>query len=195
MIGRLLALIVDEGKWLTASLSLAGVAVTLLAIRYRGSTLTVRQRILSAMNLSAGVMIGTMAFGHLLAVVTKLVLGTLRQGSLVIFFGIGISLLIPSVMVVRHTRALLADTAEDPQRTMFVNGWLAITLLALGLHNLPLAAPALLTIAYRARSGGFTGWVIATLALVFYGGLFVASVIFATSGMSFEEFRGIAIEE
>lgn len=191
MIERLAALIVDEGKWLTASMSLAGVGVALLGLRYRGSTVPVRDRIMAAMNLSAGVTIGSMAFGHLLAVATKLALGTLRDGSLLIFFAIGISLLIPSWMVIRHTRVLLAGSYEGRPTTVLLNTWLAISLLTLGLHNLPLAAPALFTIAYRVHSGRLVGWAIVSMAVAFNIGLFAASVVFLASGQSFEQFRGI----
>ncbi len=191
MIDRLAALIVDEGKWLTASMSLAGVGVALLSFSHRRSTLPVRHRIIAAMNLSAGVTIGTMACGHLLAVATKLALGTLREGSLLVFWAIGISLLIPSWMVTSHTQALLAGDGAARPTTVLLNTWLAITLLALGLHNWPLAAPALFTIAYRAHSGGLIGWAIVSMAVVFNLGLFAASWIFLASGQSFEQFRRI----
>jgi hypothetical protein len=143
------------------------------------------------MNLAAGVMIGTMACGHLLAVATKLALGTLREGSLPIFVAIGISLVIPSWMVARHTRELLAGGSEGRPTTVLLNAWLAITLLALGLHNLPLAAPALFTIAYRLHSGRLMGWAIVSMAVAFNVGLFAASWVFLISGQSFEQFRGI----
>jgi hypothetical protein len=188
---RLAALIVDEGKWLMLSMSLAGLAVAALSLRHRGSTLPVRQRITAAMNLGAGVTIGTMACGHLLAVATKLALGTLREGSLLVFSGIGVSLLIPSWMVTRHTRELLAGHDEDRTTTVLLNAWLAITLLALGLHNLPLAAPALFTIAYRLHSGRLIGWAIVSVAVTFSVALFAASWVFLASGQSFEQFRGI----
>jgi len=66
MADRLFALIVDESKWLTASMSLALLAVTVLLHGHRRSDLPARRRILAAMNLFFGVTIGTMAFGHLL---------------------------------------------------------------------------------------------------------------------------------
>jgi hypothetical protein len=191
MIDRLVALIVDEGKWLTLSMSLAGVGIALLIFRQRASTLPVRQRITAAMNLGAGLTIGSMAFGHLLAVATKLALGTLREGSLPIFLAIGLGLLIPSWMVTRHTRELLHANDETRRTTVLLNAWLAITLLALGLHNLPLAAPALFTIAYRVHSGRLMGWAIASLAVAFNVSLFAASLVFLASGQSFEQFFGI----
>lgn len=191
MIDRFAALIVDEGKWLTASMTLSGVAVALLLLRHRGSAVPIRHRILAALNLAAGLTILSMACGHVLAVATRLAMGTLREGSLLVFFGIGILLLIPSWMVTRHTPALLAGRHEGRPTTVLLNAWLAATLLVLGFHNLPLAAPALFTIAYRAHPGGLVGWAIVGMAVAFNAALFAASLVFLSSGQSFEQFSGI----
>ena len=190
MIAALLALIVDEGKWLTFSMGLAGVAVAALCYRHRDASLPVTRRILAAMNLGAGLMVGTMGFGHLLAVTVKLGLGTLREGSLPVLFALGLSLCIPSWLVVHHTSELVAHPATPPHRTVLLNGWLAGTLLALGLHNLPLAAPSLLAIAYRLHTRRLVGWAIVGLAMMLTIGLFAASLVFMASGQSFEQFRG-----
>ena len=78
MIDQLIALIIDESKWLTTSLSLALLSVLALTFMHRNSDLPRRVRILAAMNLFFGVTIGTMAFGHLLAVTIKLAMRTLE---------------------------------------------------------------------------------------------------------------------
>ena len=75
MINQLVALIVDESKWLTASMGFAFLAVTILLYRGRHSDFPIGRRVLAAMNLFFGVTIGAMAFGHLLAVTTKLAFG------------------------------------------------------------------------------------------------------------------------
>ena len=191
MIDRLLVLIVDESKWLTMSLSAAAIGVAWLLFSCRGSPLPLRRRILAALNLSAGITIGSMAAGHLLAVATKLALGTLREGSLLFFIAIGVVLVAPAWMVTRHTAAMLRDHEPSRASTMGLNAWLAVTLLALGLHNLPLAAPALFTMAYRAESRGWIGWAIVGSATVFNAGLFAASLVFLASGQSFEQFSGM----
>ena len=72
MIDQLIARVVDEGKWLTVSMGLALLAVAILFYRYRHSDVALRRRVLAAMNLFFGATIGTMAFGHLLAVTAKL---------------------------------------------------------------------------------------------------------------------------
>ena len=75
--------------------------------------------------------------------------------------------------------------------TVTLNAWLAITLLALGIQNLPLAAPAFLNIAYRLHSRPLVGWMIVGMAIILNVGLFVGSLVFLASGQSFEQFSGI----
>ena len=55
--------------------------------------------------------------------------------------------------------------------TLGLNAWLAITLLALGIHNLPLAAPGFLNVGYNIYSGRVMGWAIAGIAIVVNVGL------------------------
>ena len=190
MIDRLVALIVDESKWLTASMSLALLAVTVLLHRHRRSDLPARRRILAAMNLFFGVTIGTMACGHLLAVTTKVALGIL-QGSAALFYLIGVALAVPSWWLVHDTPRVLAPGVAHGRGTVVLNAWLATTLLALGLHNLPLAVPGFLNIGYHLHSGRVAGWAIVSTAVVVNVGLFIGSLVFLASGQSFEQFRGI----
>lgn len=186
---QLVALIVDEGKWLTLSLGLALLAVALLIARLRSSAIPVRGRIAAAMNLFFGVTIGSMAFGHLLAVTTKLALGTLH-GALPTFYAIGIALAVPSWWLIIHTRRVFASDGGQG-RALVLNAWLGLTLLALGVHNLPLAAPALFNIGYALHSRRVVGWALVGTAVVVHAGLFVGSLVFLASGQSFEQFRGI----
>jgi len=190
MIDQLVALIVDESKWLTASMGFALLAVTILLYRYRHSNLPARRRVLAAMNLFFGVTIGTMAFGHLLAVTTKLAWGTL-EGSALVFYVIGTVLAVPSWWLVHHTRRVLASDDDHGRTTVVLNAWLAITLLALGVHNLPLAAPAFFNIGYHLHTRRVVGWAMLGMAVVINVGLFIGSLIFLASGESFEQFRGI----
>ncbi len=189
MINQLVALIVDESKWLTASMGFALLAVTILLYRQRHSDFPTRRRVLAAMNLFFGVTIGTMAFGHLLAVTTKLALGTL-EGSILMFYAIGAALAVPSWWLIHHTRRVLASNDEHGRATLVLNAWLAITLLALGVHNLPLASPAFFNIGYHLHFRRVVGWAIVSMAIVVNVGLFIGSLIFLASGQSFEQFRG-----
>jgi hypothetical protein len=125
-----------------------------------------------------------------LAVTTKLALGTL-EGSVLVFYLIGVALAVPSLLLIRHTRRLLASDEERGRATLVLNAWLGLTLLALGIPNLPLAAPALLNIGYHLHSRRVVGWVIVGIAAVVNVGLFIGSLIFMASGQSFEQFNGI----
>ncbi len=73
---------------------------------------------------------------------------------------------------------------------MLLNAWLAGTLLVLGIHNLPLAAPAFFNIGYHLHCRPTVGWAIVALAVVANAGLFVGSLMFFASGQSFEQFSG-----
>jgi hypothetical protein len=187
LIDQLVALIEDESKWLTGSMCLALVAVTVLIYRQRHSDLPTRRRVLAVMNLFFGVTIGTMALGHLLAVTTKLASGTL-EGSVPKFYVIGTALAVPSWWLIHHTRRVLGSGDDHGRATLALNAWLALTLLALGVHNLPLAAPGFLNIGYHLHSHRVVGWAIVGIAIVLSVGLFIGSVIFLASGQSFEQF-------
>jgi hypothetical protein len=187
---RLVALIIDESKWLPASMALAFIAIVILIYRKRNSHLPVRLRMLSVMNLFFGVTILTMAFGHLLAVTSKLAIGSL-QGSPLKLYAIGVALIVPSFLLVAHTRQILLPHKDQGGRTILFNGWLAATLLVLGIHNLPLAAPAFINIGYHLHSRRVVGWALLSIAILITVALFVGSVIFFLSGQSFEQFSGM----
>jgi hypothetical protein len=190
MSDHLIALILDESKWLTASMGFALLSVAALHYRHRHSDLPGRRRVLAALNLLFGVTIGAMALGHLLAVTTKLALGTL-EGSVPVFYLIGIALAMPSWLLIYHTRGVLTADDGHGRATLGLNAWLAVTLLGLGIHNLPLAAPGLLNIWYHFHSGRVVGWAVVALAVIVNLGLFIGSLVFMASGQSFEQFRGL----
>ena len=184
---ELIAFIIDESKWLTVSLSLALLAVALLL--WRSPDTPARRRTLAAMSLFFGVTIGTMALGHLLAVTTKLLLGTL-EGNAAVFYLIGGALAAPSWLLIAQAARVVASD-DHGRATLALNGWLALTLLALGPQNLPLAVPGLLNIGYQLHSRRAVGWAIVGTAAVLNIGLLIGSAIFFASGQSFEQFRGI----
>ncbi len=189
MIETLAAQIVSENKWLPLAMSLAVVSVAMLITRQRGSGLPTTRLVMAAMNLFAGVMLATMGAGHVLAVTTKLLLGTL-EGSPLVLYPIGVAVIAPSWLVIAHTRAIL-ENADAVRKTTGLNAWLAVTLMALGLHNLPLAAPALLNISYRLHSRRATGMAIVSVAVVLNVALFIGALVFMASGQSFEQFSGV----
>jgi hypothetical protein len=189
MLDRVAALIVDEGKWLTVSMTVALMALATLAWRHRHGPHPRRRLVMAGMNLFVGVTLAMMGIGHLLAVTTKLALGTLA-GAPLILYPIGLAVSVPSWMIVLHTRELLRSD-DVSGRTAALNAWLAGTLAVLGLHNLPLAAPALLNVGYSLHSRRAIGWALVSLAVLVNAGLFVGSVLFFLSGQSFEQFTGI----
>jgi hypothetical protein len=190
VLDQLAALVVDEGKWLPGSIALAALAA---GWRLRGGDgdPPLRPRIEAALTLFFAVMIGMMAFGHLAAVTTKLALGTL-DGSLLTFYGIGAALAAPSWWLAIHgAGGTLPPTTADAATAVRLTIWLAVTLLAMGPQNLPLAAPALFALAYRWHARPAVGWAIVSLSLVATLGLFIGALVFMASGQTFEQFRGI----
>jgi hypothetical protein len=186
MLEFVVALIVDESKWLTLSMASAALAVACLLSRHRRSEQPARRRILVAMNLFFGVTIGTMAFGHLLAVSTKLLLRTL-EGPVALFYLIGAALAVPAWGLIYRSRTV--EAPEDGDRsTLALNIWLVATLLALGLHNFPLAAPGILNVGYHLHSRRAIGWALVGAAVCVNVGLLIGSLIFLASGQSFEQF-------
>ena len=187
---RLAAWIVDESRWLPVSMGLALLLLAIQLYRHRQSALPTRRRVVAAMSLFFGVTIGTMALGHLSAVTTKLALGTL-EGSPPLLYTIGIVLAVPSGWLIHRSLRLLGSDEERGKATTALNAWLAVTLLALGVHNLPLAVPGLLNVGYQLQSNRGAGRAIVALAVLVNLGLFVGSLLFLASGQTFEQFTGI----
>ena len=189
MVNGMVALIVDESKWLTASFGVALLVVALMTIRNR-SVVAGRHRAMAAMSLFFALTVGTMAFGHLLAVSVKLALGTL-EGSTAKFYLIGVALAVPSWWLVAHAACLFRASAPHQPATLRLNAWVVGTLLLMGLHNLPLAAPGLINIAYLVPSRRAVAWVLVGLFVAINLALFAGSLVFLASGQTFEQFRGI----
>ena len=185
MIEGLAAFIVGEGNWLPLAMAAAFLASGAMAFSIKQQPLPQRQRILALMNLFTGVMLLVMGSGHLLAVTTKLLQGTLR-GSAALFYAIGIAIVVPAWLMVRNTRAILA--VADARTTLKLNAWMAITLGVLGVVNLPLAVPALCNIGYGLHRRHWVGWTFVTIGVIAAVGLFIGGVIFMASGQTFEEF-------
>lgn len=183
-------LILTESNWMPVAMAIAFVAV---AVRLRADwhTVTGRLRTLRALSLFYGVMIGIMAAGHLLAVSLIAARGTL-QGSPWFLYPLGLALAVPAWWLAAEA---LRGGLEDPRalrRTVGLNGWLSIALLAIGPHNWPIAAPAVLNIAYRFQTQRAVGTAIVIVAGVGYLALFVGALAFMASGEAFEELRSMA---
>jgi hypothetical protein len=182
--------ILDESKWLTTSLVIALLSISILLYKYRNSKNNSRHRVIAAMNLFYGITIGTMAFGHLLAVTIKLMLGTL-EGSVTLFYLIGGALAVPSWWLIFVSLDCFTSIDYNKRLIIILNAWLSVTLLILGLHNLPLTLQAFFNIGYNMQARKETGWTIIALSVIVNLVLLVGSLIFFVSGQSFEQFDGI----
>lgn len=182
---RLVAFIVGEGNWLPLAMGSAFIASGVLFFALKGRAIPARRRILALMNLFTGVMLLVMGTGHLLAVTAKFLQGTLR-GSALLFYAIGMAIVLPAWFVTRHTRAIL--DVDDARTTVRLNAWMAITLGVLGLVNLPLAVPACCNIGYSVHRRRWVGWTIVAVAVLACAGLLIGGLIFMASGQTFEEF-------
>jgi uncharacterized membrane protein YidH (DUF202 family) len=186
---RLAAFIVGEGNWLPTAMSTALIATAVLLFRVlffgRNVSIPQRRRILAVMNLFTGVMLLVMGVGHLLAVTTKMLQGTLR-GSPLVFYPIGVALVVPAWLIADNTRAILS--ADDVRLTVKLHAWMAATLGVLGIVNLPLAVPALCCLSYGLHKRQWLGWAIVAVMTIACTGLFVGGLIFMASGKTFEEF-------
>jgi hypothetical protein len=180
VIDRAAAFITGEGNWLPLAMA---IALTIAVVTWvRHARMSTRARIQEAMQLFTGVTLLVMGLGHLLAVTTKLMQGTL-QGSIVLLYVIGVAIVIPSTLIVLNANRARATT---------FNGLMAATLVVLGLINIPLAIPALLNIAYSKHSRPGVGWVIVAAALAINLGLFAGGLMFMLSGArTFEEFSNM----
>jgi len=190
MIERIVDLVLDESKWLSTAMLLSIIAVFVLISRQRRQSLSHRLRILEAMNLFYGCMIGIMSFGHLLAVTVKVFQGGL-DGSLWFLYALGLALAIPAWWLALRVGQFVKEVERRGKWMVALNAWLGICLLALGFHNWPLAAPAALNIAYQFHSRRAVGWAIVTVAIVANLALFIGSLVFLASGQSFEQFKGM----
>jgi hypothetical protein len=133
---------------------------------------------MEAMNLFVGMTLLVMGSGHLIAVATHHIRGDLN-GAPALLYLIGLVIVMPS--------ALLALRAR--RTTALLNGWMAATLVVLGLINIPLAIPAVLNIAYG-RTRGRAGIAIAVAFVAVNLALFAGGLVFLLSGArTFEEFR------
>lgn len=190
MLERLADLVVDEGKWSATAMLFAFFGAGVAYRRALGRGLPLRGRILCAMNLFFGLLIGVLAFGHMLAVGVKDVRGTL-EGARLALYPMGIMLAVPSWWLILHAWRGRADDGRWRTVTLWLNVGSGASLLVLGLHNLPIAAPAMLNIAYQFHRRSAVGWTIVGVHVAVNLTLLALMAVFALSGQSFEQFRNV----
>ena len=179
-------IILTESNWMPAAMALAFIAVA-VRLRADGRAVPARLRILRALTLFYGVMIGIMASGHLIAVSIKAAQGTL-QGSPWFLYTLGLSLAVPAWWLAAEALRTGLEDSRGSRRTVGLNGWLGLALMVIGPHNWPIAAPAVLNIAYRFQTHRVFAVAIVIVAGVGYAALFAGAVMFMASGQTFEEF-------
>ena len=187
---KLLDLIVDESKWMPFSFVVALAGSWFWWWRERKLSDGPLPLIDGLLNLFYGCLIGTMAFGHVLAVSVKAGQGTLDQ-SLFLMLLLGAALATPCVALLACVVRARHLGSNCPRYLLWSNVGLAIVLLALGLHNAPLAAPTLLNIVLLKRPRPWLAKVAVTLGVAAYGFLVVGSIVFLAHGGSFEDFQGM----
>ena len=188
MADRISAFITGEGNWLPVAMGTALLAVAALQAAAWGGPDS-RRRTLASMNLFVGVTLAIMGLGHLLAVAIKHSQGALAAPAPLLYL-IGAAILAPASAISLHTRAILASGPGAAAHTTRLHAWMAVTLTVLGLVNLPLAIPALLTIAYSRLARPAAGRAVLVLFLLVCAGLFAGGVLFMASGArTFEEFQ------
>lgn len=190
MTERITEIILTESNWMPAAMALAFIAVA-VRLRADGRAVQARLRILRALTLFYGVMIGVMASGHLIAVSIKAAQGTL-QGSPWFLYTLGLSLAVPAWWLAAEALRAGLEDSRGLRRTVGLNGWLGLALMIIGPHNWPIAAPAVLNIAYRFQTHRAIGTAIVIVAGVGYVVLFAGALMFMASGQTFEELQDIA---
>jgi hypothetical protein len=183
MIESLTGVILTESNWMPAAMALAFIAVA-VRLRADGPAVPARLRTLRGLTLFYGVMIGIMGTGHLLAVSIKAAQGTL-EGSPWFLYTLGLSLAVPAWWLVAEALGAGLEDSRGLRLTLGLNGWLCVALMVIGPHNWPIAAPALLNLAYQFQTHRAIGTAIVIAAGVGYAALFAGALAFMSSGQTF----------
>jgi hypothetical protein len=191
---RLADLILDEGKWFAASMTVALLVAVLGHLCRRRAGAPRRIEVPGAMSLFNGCVLAVMGSGHLLAVGVKQGRGEL-EGAPLLLYPLGLVLALPGWWLVRASwRGPAEPDSEHGWRRLLLrlNVWLGLALLGAGLHNATIAAPAGLNVGHLLlERRPQLARVVAVVAVLVYLALFALGVSFAASGQTFEQFRGL----
>lgn len=192
MLDSIVRELTNESRWLAAAMLVAALCAVRVFLRLqRGRP---RERALhAALNVLYGVMMGIMGTGHVLGVALYQMEGKLSSPAWLLY-PLGVALAVPGwILGARGSHWLREREADDRggRLALLANAWLALFLLALGPHNLPLALPGLLNVAFELTSRRRLGWLLLASGITTQAVLFVGSLVFFASGQSFEDFRGL----
>jgi len=180
--------ITSDSQWLPIAMLVAAALAFRTLARARGRS--VGETGLAALGHFHGAMILVMAIGHLVAITILAGRGEL-VGSAWILYPIGLLVGAPAIYLLHQSSRALDSARYDARRLTAANLWLGITLLVMGLHNIPLALPALVTLAYQRIDRPIPRRALASVAVAGYVALFAGALVFMASGQSFEEFTGM----
>ena len=146
----MLNLLLKEESWLLVATTSAVLAVVALVIQTRRRHAPPMIIVASALSLFWGLWIGIMGTGHVFAVTTKSILGTLPPG-IHLWFAIpfGFAMAIPGWWLVANTRGLTREEQSAWKRAILLNGWLTLVVIA----HLPLPLVAGLNVILLAIIG------------------------------------------
>ena len=136
----MLDVFLDEVLWFPMAIAAALIAVIALITKQWNLKIPKRTKVACSLNLFYGVAIGIMGIGHLLAVTSKSILGTLLPNTNLWFvIPLGFALVIPAWWLVATVGGLTRDEKSARHKAIGLNAWLGLVLLVLAG---PLAAPA-----------------------------------------------------
>ena len=151
----MLDVFLKEEPWLLLATTLGLIAVLALIIRLRRQQLSTRATITSALNLFFGLWIGIMGAGHLFAVTSKSLLGTLPPNiHLWIAIPFGFAIAVPGWWLVASLRALARQENPARKRAMALNGWLGLVLVIPAVPLVVLPAVNLALLAWQGKEKG-----------------------------------------
>lgn len=156
----MLQLLLDEEFWLLVATAAGVLAAAAVFVAGWRRTLSKRLVIATSLNAFFGLWIGLMGTGHLLAVTTKAILGTLPPTThLWTAIPFGFAIAVPGWWLVARLGPLMKSEATATRQAVWLNAWLAVVLVvpALPLVIPPVLNLAMLTYANKSARRTFVG--------------------------------------
>ena len=143
----MLSLLLNEDVWFFFAAGSASSAAVVWALRHRRESIARRSKAAVGLCLFLGVFIGIEGTGHLLAVSTKAILGTLpRDSSLYALIPFGIGLAVPGWWLAALAPILVTGRAKPRATATALSVWLALLLVVPGWPLALLAAITVVTV-------------------------------------------------
>lgn len=126
-------ILLKDDNWFLPAALISLIAAIVLIIRVRRRQVAGRPTVTGACNLFFAMLIGILGSGHLFAVTTKAVLGTLPP-EIHLWFAIpfGFALAGPAWWLAFEVRGLVKEDSASTKKSMWLNAWLALVLASAG---------------------------------------------------------------